>query len=81
MAEMSEKFREIEKILAKFSSNWWSSIEGATSNAERSAVDSLKTLRDQVAHGAYNGTGFTTVEGYYVGAKRFVEAVSDELLT
>lgn len=71
---------KIKMIFDRFSSDWWSRIEAATSNSERSAVDSIKTLRDQIAHGGQNGTGFSTVEQYYINVKRFSEAVCNELI-
>lgn len=67
---------KIKKILDHFHLDWWVAVEGATTGAEREAVDSLKTLRDQVAHGKRNGTGFSVVEGYYSKSKSFVRAVS-----
>ena len=48
------------------------SVAAQTSAANIAAVDSLKTLRDQIAHGKNNGTGYGTVKGYYQRAKAFV---------
>ena len=63
---------KIEKILHNFDKTWWPEIVTRTAAENISAVDSLKTLRDQIAHGRPNGTGYITVRNYYVKSKRFV---------
>ena len=45
-----------------------------------SAIDSLKDLRDQIAHGKDNGTGIHIVERYFVGAKDYASTVSSVVL-
>ena len=67
---------KIKAISDQFQLEWWSHIEATTKDAERDAVDSLKTLRDQIAHGRRNGTGFTVVKGYLDCAKVFVQKFS-----
>lgn len=67
---------KIETICNQFSSAWWSELEETTLQVERDAVDSLKTLRDQVAHGQRNGTGYSVVKGYVQNAKSFVRKFS-----
>lgn len=63
---------KIAKILDQFDKDWWPAIVVSTAAENIAAVDSLKTLRDQVAHGKPNGTGYMTVRDYYVKSKRFV---------
>ncbi|MDO6458813.1 hypothetical protein Q4494_17155 [Celeribacter halophilus] len=63
---------KIEKILHQFDRDWWPKIKAQTSPENIAAVDSLKTLRDQIAHGKPNGTGYTTVKTYYTNSKRFI---------
>ncbi len=63
---------KIEKILHQFDKDWWPAIEARTAVENTSAIDSLKTLRDQIAHGKPNGTGYITVKDYYTKSKRFV---------
>ena len=63
---------KIENILHNFDKDWWPAIVSRTAIENISAVDSLKTLRDQIAHGKPNGTGYMTVRDYYVKSKRFV---------
>lgn len=63
---------KIEKILNQFDKDWWPTIKNNTKPENISAVDSLKTLRDQIAHGKPNGTGYMTVKDYYSRSKRFL---------
>lgn len=63
---------KIANILHHFDTSWWSQIEDVTPANSKTSVDSLKTLRDQIAHGKPNGTGYTTVKSYYEGGKRLV---------
>lgn len=55
---------KIKTVTDQFDADWWIQLEATTSEVDRVAVDSLKTLRDQIAHGKRNGTGFSIVEGY-----------------
>lgn len=71
---------KIKKILDNFDIAWWPSIQGRCSPEVLEAVDSLKTLRDQLAHGKENGTGLHTVKRYHENAKVFVEKVSVTIL-
>lgn len=75
--ENSLNCEKIEKILKRFSSQWWPDIVSRSTDQQRSAVDSIKTLRDQFAHGQGNGTGFAVVDGYYDQCKKFIVIVSD----
>ena len=67
---------KIEKILNEFDKSWWDSVEKLTTESQRSSVDSLKTLRDQVAHGKANGTGLVVIKKYVQDAKIFVQKLS-----
>lgn len=62
---------KIESVLRQFDKEWWPAIEARTTIENISAIDSLKTLRDQIAHGKPNGTGYMTVKDYYSRAKQF----------
>lgn len=70
--ENSLNCEKINKVLDKFDKHWKESVSGATTVSEREAVDSLKTLRDQIAHGKQNGTGYITVKGYYGQGCKYV---------
>ena len=71
---------KIEKLLNQFDQAWWIQIGIDTSESQRSAVNSLKTIRDQCAHGRYNGTGFRTVKNYYQEAKGFLTVMANVIL-
>lgn len=71
---------KIENLLSHFDRSWWPRIVDETTLQDREAVNSLKTIRDQIAHGKPNGTGMVTVSGYYTGAKRFSRAFGGVLL-
>lgn len=71
---------KIEKLLVHFDKDWWPEIKLRTTAEDREAVDSLKTLRDQIAHGKPNGTGLNTVSNYFSGAKRFSNVFGEVLL-
>ncbi len=71
---------KIQTVVDQFDTDWWSKVKEATSEEEREAVDSLKTLRDQIAHGKNNGTNFTTVADYCKKAKSFIRAFSRVVL-
>jgi len=63
---------KVKKILERFDSQWWTDFSASLTLEEKEAVDSLKNLRDQIAHGNHNGTGFQTVRSYYLAARTFV---------
>jgi hypothetical protein len=67
---------KIKLISDQFHQDWWLQMDKIVAGPEKDAVDSLKTLRDQVAHGRRNGTGFTVVKGYFDNAKVFIRKYS-----
>jgi hypothetical protein len=77
--ENSLSCEKLERIFGRFSPDWWGGIRAVTTEPERSAVDSLKTLRDQFAHGQANGTGFAIVENYYNLTKVFILKISNHI--
>ena len=77
--ENSINCEKLQRVLDRFDSAWWADIYAMTSAPQRTAIDSLKTLRDQFAHGQPNGTGFAIAEGYYNLAKPFLQVVSDRI--
>lgn len=77
--ENSFNCAKVEKLLGKFHKDWWNNIKGDLPDGVVEAVDSLKTIRDQIAHGHPNGTGILTVEEYYRRAVILVERLEQEL--
>ena len=71
---------KINSILDSFDAEWWPTLDSKTSYEEKSAVNSLKDLRDRIAHGKPNGTGYTTVKTYYSECKKFVADMGDVIL-
>ncbi|RTM14530.1 MAG: hypothetical protein EKK33_05085 [Bradyrhizobiaceae bacterium] len=57
--------RKLERILARFDSAWFTALEAIALDAEKQAVDSVKDLRDQLAHGNDNGIGYGTARTYH----------------
>lgn len=72
--------KKIEQIMATFDQQWWPSISQKCRPDTISAIDSLKTIRDQIAHGKDNGTGLHTIKAYYIEAKKFVGYVNEVIL-
>jgi len=60
---------KIEKILHQFDKDWCPEIKATTAPENIDAIDSLKTLRDQIAHGKQNGTGYSIVQHYFSSAR------------
>ena len=56
---------KLERILARLDISWFKALEAAALDAEKQAVDSVKDLRDQLAHGNDNGVGYGTARGYH----------------
>ena len=56
---------KIDTLLDRFDSNWKGEFREQTSAAQQAAIDSLQTLRNDVAHGKHNGTGYVVVMHYY----------------
>jgi RiboL-PSP-HEPN len=70
---------KIENVLNNFDKDWWSTLLKSTSDEERAAVDSVKALRDSIAHGGVNGTGYLTIKQYDRQIKTFIIKVAELL--
>lgn len=66
---------KIKILTDNFDKDWWPDILAKSQQSSREAVDSLKTIRDQLAHGNHNGTGLAIIKDYYFESKRFLTAV------
>ena len=71
---------KISRILNQFDESWWVDIDSVATYQQKLAVDSLKNLRDQIAHGGHNGTGYTTVKNYYIDATKFITVLAGVVL-
>jgi hypothetical protein len=62
---------KLSRILDRFDPGWFPKIEAVANDAQKNAVDSVKDLRDQLAHGAENGTGYGVAKTYHVGVRGY----------
>ena len=72
---------KIEAFLQRFDQDWWSEVCLKVSDEHLSAIDSLKTIRDQVAHGKHNGTGLTVIKKYFDSVVFFSKEFQDIILS
>jgi len=63
---------KIKQLLEHFDPSWWEKIIRRTADENIEAIDSLKSLRDQVAHGGTVVTGYYNAKTYYNKSKRFI---------
>jgi hypothetical protein len=75
--ENSLNAKKIENLLNRFDTGWWPTIAASLSPQEVSAINSLKDLRDTVAHGNTLTAGYQTVRAYYVLAKSSIAKISN----
>jgi len=78
--ENSLNCAKIKTVLNRFDPDWWPDIDALLTNAERAAVNSLKGIRDRVAHGNAPGAGYVTIRDYYGECKTFIEKVGNRIL-
>lgn len=70
---------KLERILARFDRTWFLNLEARALDAEKQAVDSVKDLRDQLAHGNDNGIGYSTARTYHFLVRDYVSHLIDVL--
>ena len=71
---------KLKKLFGQFDPHWWDEIEALLGSRVAQDIDSLKAIRDKVAHGQENGTGFNVISGYYQSARKYAEIVHDHLV-
>ncbi len=54
----------------------WSALKDTLSDEEMLSIDSLKALRDQIAHGRDNNTGYLIVSRYFDAIIDFPEKLA-----
>lgn len=57
--------KKIEQFLEPFDNTWWQEIAAICGPTILQSIDSLKNVRDDVAHGKHNGTGINTIKDYF----------------
>lgn len=70
---------KIEAILGKFDKRIWDVLKGSLTEEQVSSIDSLKALRDQIAHGKDNNTGYLVISRYFDAIIDFPEKLATAL--
>lgn len=78
--ENSLNCEKIQKLLDRFDKTWWVSIVSKIDQSTRDAINSLKTIRDQVAHGKNNGTGIIVINQYFESSVKFIKTIASEII-
>ena len=68
---------KIETLLRRFDTSWADNFCDTIKDEQRVAIDSIKSLRDELAHGKHNGTGLNTVKGYYSHSKSALKILAE----
>ena len=71
---------KIGNFLTKFDVDLWEKVKDRCTSSDLSSVDSLKSVRDKIAHGQQGSIGILAVKGYFDGICNVVQAISDEML-
>ena len=74
--QTSMNCEKIENLLRRFDPLWADEFSQKVAGEHKFALDSIKTLRDVLAHGKTNGTGLNTVKGYYKHCKKTLDIFS-----
>jgi hypothetical protein len=77
--ENSLNCSKIERILGTFDRKIWEILKSNMTDEEIAAIDSLKALRDQIAHGKDNNTGYLVITRYFDAIADFPEKLSTAL--
>lgn len=70
---------KIEKLLGKFDRRIWLALKADMTPEQAEAIDSLKALRDQIAHGKDNNTGYLVITRYFEALTDFPDKLSKAL--
>lgn len=70
--ENSLNCEKIGRVLDKFDMNWRIELAQIVLTSERESINSLNTLRDQIAHGKQNSTGYITVKEYFKDSCKYL---------
>lgn len=79
--ENSLNCRKIENIVGRLGLDFQSRLKPLLSNEEQAAIDSLKALRDQIAHGGDNNTGYIVITRYFKAVEDFPMHLHQALCT
>ena len=79
--ENSLNCRKIETIVGRLGLDFQSCLRPLLSAEEQSAIDSLKALRDSIAHGGDNNTGYIVITQYFKAVENFPKHLHQALCT
>lgn len=78
--ENSLNTEKIKNVIEKLDSKIWQSISGILDSVQTEALDSIKAIRDQIAHGKTNGTGLRIVWRYFDEIKKMLTILCDKIV-
>jgi hypothetical protein len=67
---------KIETILGRFDKRIWDRLITTLTEEQVASIDSLKALRDQIAHGKDNNTGYLVISRYFDAIVDFPEKLA-----
>ena len=77
---------KVKELLDRFDTEWWKEIEKQIDAKNKryskditNSINSLKNLRNQIAHGTHNGISYKSALDYYADAKIFVDILDSAL--
>lgn len=71
---------KIERFISPFNKDWWTEVSRRCGPKILDSIDSLKNVRDDVAHGKHNGTGLITIREYFRDSVTFSKEMQEVLL-
>ena len=69
--------KKIKTLLGAFDASWAETFHNSIEDEQRIAIDSIKSLRDEIAHGRHNGTRLNKVKDYYEHSKATLKLLSN----
>lgn len=74
---LSINMDKLREVVGSFSRSWVDELDSKATISQVEAINSVKTLRDQFAHGSDNGVRWSTATGYWNEIKELMEVVND----
>lgn len=74
---LSINMDKLREVIGSFSKSWVDDLDAKATISQVEAINSVKTLRDQFAHGSDNGVRWSTATGYWNEVKKLMENVND----
>ena len=74
----SPKMGNILQLTEAFSRQWAEELENATDGKLKESVDSIVTLRHNIAHGRDSGVSYARIREYYQSAIKVIELIEKQ---